>query len=230
MAAPGGPAGALRSALLAWDGRMDAHSEAAAGYNALRRAMTAILARRSGLDGAMPHGWGRVPPAISPLGQLWWALPTLLRTDDASLLGGATWDDVLAKALAVAAQHNTEPWGDAHRPRFVHPLSPSMPGHAAVLDPPSRPLGGDGDTVMAIGIAPAAGPVATYGALCRYVFDVGNWENCQWAVFLGASGHPGSPHYADQNAAWSRCQMVPMRYGWAGIAAHATATQRLVPG
>ena len=230
MAAPGGPAGALRSALLAWDGRMDAHSEAAAGYNALRRAMTAILARRSGLDGAMAHGWGRVPPEISPLGQLWWALPTLLRTDDASLLGGATWDDVLAEALAVAAQHNAKPWGDAHRPRFVHPLSPSMPGHAAVLDPPSRPLGGDGDTVMAIGIAPAAGPAATYGALCRYVFDVGDWENCRWVVFLGASGHPGSPHYADQNAAWSRCQMVPMRYGWAGIAAHATATQRLVPG
>jgi penicillin amidase len=43
-------------------------------------------------------------------------------------------------------------------------------------------------------------------------------------VFHGASGHPGSPHYADQNAAWSVCAMIPMRYGWDGIAAAATQT------
>ena len=81
--------------------------------------------------------------------------------------------------------------------------------------------------MLATGIVPGAGPSATYGALSRYVFDVGDWENCRWSVFHGASGHPGSPHYKDQNVPWSACQMVPMRYGWEGIAATAESKQVL---
>ena len=59
---------------------------------------------------------------------------------------------------------------------------------------------------------------------------MGDWENSRRVVFHGASGHPGSPHYADQDAPWRACRMVPMRYGWDGIAAAAEATQLLVPG
>jgi penicillin amidase len=91
------------------------------------------------------------------------------------------------------------------------------------------PLGGDGDTVMAVGLAPAAGPTATYGSLCRYVMDVGDWEESRWAVFHGASGHPGGPHYCDQATEWAACRMVPMRYDWAGIGVAATAAQVLSP-
>ena len=223
-------AAALRSSLLAWDGRMDAASVAAGSYNALRRALTAILARRSGLADAGGHEWAAIPPGISPAGQLWWTLPTLLRTDDTTLLGGWTWAQAFAAALAeVAAGPAPQPWGMLHQPRFAHPLSAVMPEAAALLDPPSLPVGGDGDCVLAIGLLPAIGPAATYGALCRYVFDVGDWENSRWAVFHGASGHPGSAHYADQNVPWSACRMVKMRYDWAGIEAHAETTQVLGP-
>ncbi len=135
---------------------------------------------------------------------------------------------MLAEALGQVAAGTTA-WGEAHQPRFAHALSPAMPELAPLLDPPSRPVGGDGDTVMAIGLLPAAGPAGTYGALCRYVFDVGAWENCRWAVFAGASAHPGSPHYADQNATWSACQMVPMRYDWGAVERAAETTQRLRP-
>jgi penicillin amidase len=83
--------------------------------------------------------------------------------------------------------------------------------------------------VMAHGVIATAGMAAMYGPLARYAFDVGNWEGCRWAVFHGVSGHPGSAHYSDQNAAWSDCAMVPMRYGWAGIEAEAETSQRLVP-
>ena len=225
LPAPADPtAAALRRTLLDWDGRMEAGSAAAAAYNALRRAMTATLTERSGLAGAAAGPWGAVAPGLSPPGQLWWTLPALLRADDTALLGGWDWPRVMQAALAtVAAGPAVRPWGTTHQPQFRHPLG------AALLNPPSRPVGGDGDTVFATGIVPAAGPVATYAALARYVFDVGDWENCGWVVFHGASGHPGSPHYADQNAVWSACEMVPMRYGWDGIAAHATATQTLVP-
>ena len=165
---------------------------------------------------------------MSPHGQLWWTLPSLLRTDDTAMLDVWSWADVFAAALSeVAAAPPLPAWGSAHQPRFSHPLSGLAP--AAGLDPPSRPVGGDGDTVLATGLLPAAGPSATYGALSRYVFDVGDWENSRWVVFHGASGHPGSPHYADQNARWSACEMVPMRYDWAGIEAHAETTQVLRP-
>jgi penicillin amidase len=222
-------AAALREALLGWDGRMDAGSTAAAGYNALRRAMTGILVRRSGLGALASHPWAAVPPGVSAIGNLWWVLPKLLRDDDTAMLDGWSWDEVLEAALAEAAAAPATSWGEAHRPAFQHPLSAHFPEAATLLDPPGMPLGGDGDTVMAIGLVPAAGPAATYGALCRYVFDVGDWDNSRWAVFHGASGQPGSPHYADQAGEWAACRMVPMRYDWAAIGQAATATQRLRP-
>ena len=229
MAEQPGPTAAVRRSLLAWDGRMDAASVAATQYNAWRRAATAILVQRSGLGSAAAHPLGAVAPGVSAAGQLWWTLPALLRADDTAMLDGWSWADVLQAALAeVAAGEPARPWGEAHRPQFRHPLSASMPA-AAQFDPPSFPVGGDGDTVMAMGIVPAAGPAATYGALCRYVFDVGDWDNSRWAVFGGASGDPGSQHYADQAAPWSACQMVRMRYAWPGIEAAATARMALRP-
>jgi penicillin amidase len=179
------------------------------------------------LGNAVSHPWAAVPPNISPAGQLWWTLPALLRADDTALLGGWQWRDVFQAALVAAAGSIGGSWGEVHQPVFTHPLSASMA--APWLDPPSLPIGGDGDTVMAVGLVPAAGPAGTYGALCRYVFDVGDWENSRWAVFGGASGHPASAHYADQTVPWSACQMVPMRYEWAGIAAHAETVQVLEP-
>lgn len=208
---------------------MTADSIAATHYNALRRAATAILVWRSGLGAAGSHPFGAVSPGVSPTGQLWWTMPALLRADDTAMLGGWSWDDVLAAALAeVAAGPPARAWGEAHRPRFRHPLSPSLPA-ASRYDPPSFPIGGDGDTVMAVGIVPAAGPAGTYGALCRYVIDVGEWDNSRWAVFGGASGNPESPHYVDQTGPWSACRMVPMRYGWPAIEAAATARVTLQP-
>ena len=32
----------------------------------------------------------------------------------------------------------------------------------------------------------------------RYIHDPSDWTKSQWIAPLGASGHPGSPHYADQ--------------------------------
>ncbi|KAA2212962.1 penicillin acylase family protein [Teichococcus oryzae] len=232
LPAPGdGAAAALRERLLAWDGRMEAGETAPTAYIALRRALTAILAERSGLGAAGASPLAQVPPGIAPQNQLWWTLPSLLRRDDSSLLGGWSWDQALGEALLRAAAAETDAsWGEAHQPRFAHPLSALHPEAAALLDPPSRPVGGDGDTVLANGLLCASGPAASYGALARYVFDVGDWEACRWVVFHGVSGQPGSPHYADQNEAWSATRMVPMHYGWEGIEKAARHRQELAPG
>jgi penicillin G amidase len=222
---------ALRQELLAWDGRMEAGSQAAARYIALRLALVRRLGAASGLADLAGQDWLSPPPGVAPLTQLWWALPALLRADDASLLRGERWDSLLRAALAeVAAAPPAGPWGAMHQPRFQHPLSALFPEAAALLDPPSLPVGGDGDTVQANGLVAPLGPRAAYGAIARYAFDVGAFENSRWCVFLGASGHPASPHYADQNPAWSRCEMLPMRADWPGLEAGAALRQRLVPG
>jgi penicillin amidase len=218
----------LRTELLVWDGHMRAETSAPTAYMALRRAITALVASRSGLADVGRETWAAVPPGVLPMNQLWWAVPALIRRDDTRLLNGWTWHRVLTEALQAVAP-DARRWGEVHRPRFVHPLSPLYPEAAALLDPPSLPIGGDTDTVQANGVSAAAGLEATYGAIARYVYDVGDWNACRWAVFHGASGHPGSPHYADQNAVWSRCEMVPMLYDWKVIVTEATTSQRLVP-
>src|SRR2546430_9778088 len=37
----------------------------------------------------------------------------------------------------------------------------------------------------------------------RYIDDPADWRRSRWIVPLGASGHPGSPHYADQATLWT---------------------------
>ena len=219
---------ALRQRLLAWDCQLSASSEAATAYVALRRALTAVLAERSGLGALAGHPYLSVAPGVAPINQLWWCLPTLLRADDTSLLGGLTWAQALAEALTRTAALPPQPWGEAHQPRLTHPLSAQFPD--ARLDCPSLPLAGDTDTVQAIGFVVANGPAATYGALARYAFDVGAWDNSLWCVFHGASGHPTSPDFANQNPAWSDCRMHPMRYSWPLVEAAAKLSQSLLPG
>ncbi|BBK36912.1 peptidase S45 [Allostella sp. ATCC 35155] len=223
---------ALRDRLAAWDGRMDGGSAAAAAYARIRRALTLLLVERSGLDGTRSNPLLQVPPPVLAANQLWWTLPNLLRADDAGLLGALDWDAALSEALAQAAADGTAAdaeWAALHRPRFAHPLSAQFPEAAPLLDPPSLPVGGDNDCVLATGMICSAGFAAAYGAVARYVFDVGNWDGCRWAVFHGASGHPGSPHYADQNPDWTAGRMVPMLYDWSRIAAEASARTVLAP-
>jgi penicillin amidase len=109
----------------------------------------------------------------------------------------------------------------------VHPLSPQFPEAAVLLDPPGPIVRGDGDTVCATGTFCAGGTDATYGPIARYAYDVGQWDTGQWLVFHGASGHPGSPHYADQTDLWARGALIPALYNWPRIEALAKSRQTL---
>ena len=104
-----------------------------------------------------------------------------------------------------------------------------FPDAASLLDPPSISAGGDGDTVQAADFVPAAGFELSLTSVARYVFDLADWERSAWIVPLGASGHPGSPHYADQSPDWAAVRLRPMRYDWARVAAEAKTYQRLEP-
>lgn len=220
-------AAALQRCILDWDGRMTADSIGASAYVAVRLALTRLVADRSGLRAVAQSPYGQVPPGTVAENQLWWAVPGLLRADDRTLLGGASWEELLRLALAQAATETLQPWGTTHQPRFTHPLSATFPDQAAALDRASAPVGGDNDTIFATGCIAAIGTRAVYASLSRYVFDVGAWENCRWVVFHGASGEPDSPWHMNQNAAWAKGEMVPMLYDWAAVTAGATQHRHL---
>ncbi len=223
-------AAALQQLILGWDGRMTADSTGATAYNALRLVLTRLVAERSGLRAVSQNPHAQVPPGTQADNQLWWALPGLLRSDDRVLLRGASWDELLLRALATcAAQPETwnQAWGLAHRPRLGHALSALFPEQSDRLDRWSAPIGGDNDTVMATGCAATIGSRAIYGSLARYVFDVGAWDNCRWVVFHGVSGEPDSPWYMNQNEAWAAGETVPMLYDWTRIKAEALSHQAI---
>jgi penicillin amidase len=230
---------AALAVLREWDGVMDPDSPAAGIYAAFRaRLVRDVLGPLLGpLAG---DAFARAPGAATThVARLRGRLADWIREDDRTLLAaGDDWGSAMARAFAGAVAALREAlgpdpaawtWGRLHLARPRHPLSATFPAAAALLDPPPAPAGGDGDTVQAAEFVPAAGFELSTTSVARYVFDLGDWERSAWIVPLGASGHPGSPHYADQTADWAAVRLRPMRYDWARVAAEAESHQRLEP-
>jgi penicillin amidase len=220
-----------------WDGTMDGDSAAAAVYAAFRARLVREVLQPL-LGPLASDAFGSAPSAaVSHVARLRGRLADWIREGDRTLLRGEDeWGSVMARALAgaVAALRETlgpDPaawaWERLHVARPRHPLSGVFPEAAGLLDPPAIPVGGDGDTVQAADFVPAAGFELSLTSVARYVFDLGDWDRSAWIVPLGASGHPGSPHYADQSADWAAVRLRPMRYDWARVAAEAETHQRL---
>ncbi len=120
-------------------------------------------------------------------------------------------------------------WGRLHRTRPRHPLSDAYPRCAEWLDPPSLSVHGDSDTPLA-GSFPPKGPFTVTGlSVNRYIHDPSDWSRSLWIVPLGASGHPGSPHYADQARKWADLEYIPQLWDWPRIEAEAETVQVLRP-
>ena len=222
-----------------WDGSMDRDSAAATVYAAFRARLV-----RDVLDPLLGplagDAFATVPgPGVTHVARLRNRLAEWIREDDRTLLApGDDWGSAMARALAGAvaglretlgADPSSWAWGRLHVARPRHPLSATLPEVADLLDPPAMPAGGDGDTVQAADFLPAAGFELAVTSVARYVFDLADWERSAWIVPLGASGHPGSTHYADQAADWAAVRLRPMRYGWTRVAAEAESYQRLLP-
>ena len=228
-----------RRELATWDGSMERDSVAPTIYGAVRaRLHEAILRHHLGpLADEVSRATGRGAPSY--LRQLASLLVTMAGKGDASLLPpGADWSSTVARALTEGVSDLRErlgddvdswQWGKVHYTRPEHTLSASFPKLAALLDPPSVPMGGDGDTPQAGSYSPADPFVMTGMSVARYVFDTADWDNSAWISPLGASGHPGSPHYSDQTAIWAEVDLVPMLYSWNRIDSEAETRQTLTP-
>jgi penicillin amidase len=234
-----------RDRLLAWDGTMGPTDVAATIYAVWREQISAavIAGPAFGPLVATQGRWEMQPNQAMPLAQrLRNPIYGLLAQRDTSVLPpGETWQSLGATALAKAVAWLSDTlgpdqrewrWERLHRTRPRHTLSVAFPELAALLDPPSVGVGGDSDTPQAASYANADGQdfTITGTSVTRYCFDLSDWEKSGWTSPLGASGHPGSPHYADQVPAWSEQRLHPMLYAWDRIEADAEARLRLEPG
>jgi penicillin amidase len=240
MPPPNGEAKEAVEALLAWDGTMEADAVAPTVYavfreRLMRDLLTPILGPLAGeaFAGA-PRG------AVAHMSRLRARLTEWIRQDDRRLLPpGGDWPAALARALASAVAELRERlgpdpagwrWGRVHVTQPQHPLSAVWPEHAGWLDPPSASMGGDGETVQNSGFIAESGYGILTTSVARYAFDLADWERSGWVVPLGVSGHPGSPHYADQLPAWREGRLLPMRFDWERIRREAETHQTLRPG
>ena len=151
---------------------------------------------------------------------------------------GDDWDAVMIRTFSVAISSLVEKlgrdpttwlWGDSHRTKPKHPLSRVFPDDADRLDPPSMRVHGDSDTPLAGAYSQVDPFVSILMSVNRYIHDPSDWRRSRWIVPLGASGHPGSMHYADQSTLWSAIKTIPQLWDWDDIVAQAETTQRLEP-
>lgn len=201
-----GPAAALRDRLLAWDRRMRADSVEAALFARLRAAVVEGLydaPALAGVDGS-PHG-ELFAPWFDLRGRLRLCLPAILAADQPF---GVDVPQVVAAALEqVAAQPEPAPWGTDH---VVVPLTPHQQFGRPAPDgtaPPSVPVSGDDDCVLATRAMGGTG-ACVHGPVARWVWDLAG--DSRWVVPLGASGDPADPHHHDQQAAWAAGETLPL--------------------
>lgn len=222
-----------------WNGSMEAESAAALIYTAFReRLMREVMGP---LLGSLEKEafQGEVRGGIAHMARLRARLTSMIREDDRTFLPkGTDWPTLMRTAWEKAVADLRDrlgddlqswQWGKLHRTRPQHTLSASFPEMAALLDPPGVSMGGDGDTVQAASFTDSETYIMTSMSVTRYVFDLGDWNRSGWVVPLGSSGHPGSPHYADQVETWRAVQLFPMLYDWSQIAQSAEAHQTLQP-
>ena len=225
-----------------WDGRMDRLCAAAAIYGVarihlFREVVKAALGPMANAVFDVAGGMGRGSTAHAATLYAT-AVAAMAKDDDSCLETGQTWAGCIEWALAKAVRElrsrlgddmRAWTWGAIHHTRPRHPLSRTFPECAEFLDPPQVETHGDGDTPLAGAYSMADACVATVMSVNRYIHDPSDWRNSRWIVPLGASGHPGSPHYADQAKLWADVETIPQLWDWNDVVAAAETRQTLTP-
>jgi len=227
------------SYLRAWDCRMDRDDVSPSIYAEMRSHLT-MMVTRNVFGAAADELLSGAAGADGHLRYVALAVNVAIEKNDHSLLpDGMSWRDALLSCLSSACESLAEIlgeemsewfWGRLHRTKPIHPLSQTFPECAALLDPPSYSLHGDGDTPLAGSFGINSRYTISGLSVNRYIHDPSDWSNSRWIVPLGSSGHPGSDHYADQAEGYSNVEFIPQLWDWDEIQQRAESHQQLNAG
>lgn len=239
------PLASALASLRAWDGRMDRDAVAPSVYHATRRSLLRRLVEHA-FGEAVELVWSGTPGADTMARQVAQEMNLALagstpqdraRNDDV-LPEGTSWEELLRDAFRAGLADLTRQlgdhpadwaWGRLHTTRPRHPLSETFPTWAEHLDPPGHAVHGDMDTPLA-GSFGLSSFTVTGLSVNRYLFEPADWTTGRWIVPGGSSGHPGSPHYADQAPLHADVDYIPAMWDFEQIGAQAETHQRLEPG
>ncbi|GAA1589481.1 hypothetical protein GCM10009789_48920 [Kribbella sancticallisti] len=198
----------LREQLLPWDRRMDAASNLASSFAAVRKALARRLAEHPMIavldqDTDYPELF---VPWIDTLAHTYFALENLIATD---LLPDVNVSWLAKEALEeVAARKPSGPWGHTHQLTPLHALR--SPIFTPAEDHYELALSGDHHCVMSTSPLPGLADVCIRASAARYAWDLADRSASRWIVPLGASGVLGDPHHHDQLPLWLQGELAPI--------------------
>jgi penicillin amidase len=216
-----------------WMGQWDYQDNMNSGQAALYEAFWAQLARKLWGDqlGYTPDGtnveWG-TRLLLDQTDNVWWDDVTTTSKKE-------TRDDILRSALVAAykdvskqlgADTKTWKWGSLHTATFV-----SKPLGASGIDLIEKfvnggpvAVGGGANTINRSNWTADNPYVTTSISSMRMIVDLGDFNNSQWIIPTGESGHPTSGHYRDLTEKWRNIQYDPMLWDQNDVKKAATST------
>ncbi|WP_418789509.1 penicillin acylase family protein [Paenarthrobacter ilicis] len=205
-------ASALRTELLAWDGRMDAGSQQASAFAAWRGALVQRFAAHPALAGLdRPTGYPSLfGPWLSVASRVGFALETLLQRGQQ--VGINVQEEVVAALEAAAGTAAPARWGERHQLLPIHDLPVPLASAA-----PTASLSGDTGCVLCTESLPGVDDRSFRGPVARYVWDLADRANSRWIVPFGAAGTPGDKHFTDQLPLWTTGQLIPVMTDWSRL-------------
>ncbi len=115
-------------------------------------------------------------------------------------------DGIVHDATKAGAPLGNYTWGRYNTTRIAHPLTMAVPSLGRWLDMPSQELPGDWDNMPRI-------QTPDHGASERLAVSPGHESDGYLHMPCGQSGHPLSPHFSDQHAAWAEGKATPFMPG-----------------
>ena len=197
-----------------WDGRLTADSSGGCVYEGLLQRLVEKMIGSRLSPALRDQVLGRSVHTFFPTGPFSGRLtPAVIeavaegRPAPGEAVDRESCDRLLAASLAetvadLRRRRGSDPsrwkWGAEHQGLYEHPIAKALAVLGPILNRGPFAGSGDTDTVRLMGHGEGEGVVSpSTAAICRAVYDLGEWGRSVISHSPGQSGHPASPNYAD---------------------------------